>query len=379
MASTLTNLIPDTYAALAVVAQEPVGSLNIVTRDSNADRVAVNQTLRIPFSPDLSASDFTPAMSLPSASELTYTNVSLTMSKQRRVKFTWSGEDAYAVNRGPGFLTLQQQNIAQAIRTLRNEMAATVCTAASVSGSRAIGTAATTPFASDFKHVNNIRKVLVDNGAPVGGGWNLVVDTAAGTNLRNLASLTQVNTAGSSDPLRRGVILPLSGGTVVEDANIQTVTAGTGSGYLINEASGYAVGATALTLDTGTGTILAGDIIGIGNFDYVVASALASNVVTIAAPGLREAVANNASVTVRATSARNFACTQDAILLATRLPEVGPQGTDLAIMREVITDPVSGLSFELSVYPGDHMATYTIGAVWGCSVVNRRNLALLLG
>jgi len=379
MASTITNLIPDAYAALAVVAQEPVGALSAVLRNSTADRAAIGQSVRIPFSPDLTAADFSPAMALPSASELTYTNQAFTMTKQRRVKFTWSGEDAYSVNVGPGIANLNQQNIAQAMRTLRNEMATSVTAAASVSGSRAKGTAGTTPFASNINAVNDVRKILADNGAPIGAGWNLVLDTSAGTNLRNLATLYQANTAGSTDTLRRGIILPVSGANIYEDGTIPTVTAGTGSGYLINNGAGYAVGDTALTVDTGTGTILAGDVVTIGSHQYVVATALASNVVTLAAPGLRATVADNAAVTVNAASARNFACTPDAILLGTRLPEVGPQGADLAIMREVLTDPVSGISYELAVYPGDHMATYTISAVWGVKVINNRNLALLLG
>lgn len=379
MASTITNLIPDAYAALAVVAQEPVGALQAVFRNSTSDRAAIGQSVRIPFAPANAAADFTPAMSLPSANELTYTNVAFTMTKQRRVKFTWSGEDAYSVKAGPGIANLNQQNILQAMRTLRNEMATSVTAAAAVAGSRAVGAAATNPFASNINNVNEVRKILVDNGAPVLGGWNLVVDTAAGTALRNLATLYQANTSGSTEALRKGVILPLSGANVLEDGTITTTTAGTGSGYLINEASGYAIGTTALTLDTGTGTILAGDVITIGSHSYVVETALASNVVTIASPGLRAAVANNAAVSVVATSTRNFACTPDAILLGTRLPEVGPQGADLAIMRETLTDPVSGISFELAVYPGDHMATYTISAVWGVKVINNRNLALLLG
>ncbi len=377
MASTITNLIPDAYAALAVVAQEPVGCLNAVLRSSTADRAAIGQSVRIPFSPDLTAADFTPAMALPSANELTYTNQAFTMTKQRRVKFTWSGEDAYAVNAGPGIANLNQQNIAQAIRTLRNEMATSVTAAASVAGTRATGTAGTTPFASSINDANNIRKILADNGAPVGAGWNLVVDTSAGTNLRNLTILSQANTSGTTDTLRRGILLPISNGNILEDSTIPTVTKGTGASYQLSAA--LAVGDTTVAVDTGSGTILAGDVVTISNHKYVVATALSGGSFTIAAPGIREVVADNTAITINNNSVRNFACTPDAILLGTRLPEVGPQGADLAIMREVLTDPVSGISFELAVYPGDHMATYTISAVWGVKVINNRNLALLLG
>ena len=73
---------------------------------------------------------------------------------------------------------------------------------------------------------------------------------------------------------------------------------GTGSGYLINNASGYAIASTALTIDAGSGTIIAGDTITIGAYNYVVTVALAANVVTIAAPGLIAAIADNDPVTI---------------------------------------------------------------------------------
>ncbi len=72
-----------------------------------------------------------------------------------------------------------------------------------------------------------------------------------------------------------------------------------GSGYLINNAGGYAIGATDLVLDTGTGIIRAGDTVLIGtNFYLVVADQTAAGMIKLATPGLKAAVADNATVTV---------------------------------------------------------------------------------
>jgi len=377
MSNTLTNLIPNVYAALDVVSRELVGALPGVMRDAKADRIASGQTLRIPQTPSNTTATYTPSMAVPSAIDQSIANASLTLSKNKYAGFSWTGEETYAMDQGPGFLNLEQQQIAQAFRVLVNEMENDVCDALAQGASRAYGTAGTTPFASNLGDSAQVRKILDDNGTPT-SSRSLVINTSAGAALRTLGQLTKANEAGNTMTLRDGELLNLQGFSVRESAQINTATAGTGSGYLINEASGYAVGSTALTLDTGTGTILAGDVITIGSHKYVVASALAANVVTIAAPGLVAAVANNDAVTVNATSSRNLAFSSDALVLATRLPMFPTQG-DLAIDNEIITDPRTGISFDLRVYPGDGMVLYRIHALWGWVVAKPAHSAILLG
>lgn len=377
MANTLTNLIPNVYAALDVVSRELVGALPGVTRDAKADRIASNQTLRIPQAPSNTTSSYTPAMSVPSAIDQTIGNASLTLSKNKYAGFSWTGEEIYAMDQGPGFLTIEQNQIAQAFRAIVNEMENDVCNALALGASRAYGTAGTAPFASTLGDSAQVRKILDDNGAPT-SNRSLVINTSAGAALRTLGQLTKANEAGNSMTLRDGELLNLQGFSVRESAQIYNGTAGTGTSYLINNGSGYAVGSTALTLDTGTGTILAGDIITIGSNKYVVTVPLTANVVTIAAPGLVAAVADNATVTVNATSARNLAFSSDALILATRLPMFPAQG-DLAIDNEIITDPRTGISFDLRVYPGDGMVLYRIHALWGWVAPKPNHAAILLG
>lgn len=80
-------------------------------------------------------------------------------------------------------------------------------------------------------------------------------------------------------------------------------TPGTGSGYLVNNSGGYTVGDTTIAVDTGSGTILAGDMVQFGTTEtldtYRVKTALSGGSFTIHAPGLRASVADNASVYVR--------------------------------------------------------------------------------
>ena len=375
MANTLSNLIPDVYAALDVVSRELVGALPGVTRDPKADRLATNQTLRIAQTPTNTTATYTPSMAIPSAIDQTVANASLTLSKNKYAGFSWTGEEEYGMDQGPGFLSIRQNQIAQAFRVLVNEMENDVCDTIAQGASRATGTAGTTPFASTLGDSAQVRKILDDNGAP-GSGRSLVLNTAAGAALRTLGQLTKANEAGQSMTLRDGELLNMHGFSIRESAQINDATAGSGASYLLHGA--LTVGATTVTVDTGSGTILAGDIVTIGSNKYVVATALSGGSFTINAPGIVAAAADNLAITVNATSARNLAFSSDAIVLATRLPMFPSQG-DLAIDNEVITDPRTGISFDLRVYPGDGMVLYRIHALWGWKLAKPNHAALLLG
>jgi len=386
MANTLTSLIPDIYAALDVVSRELVGFIPAVARDSNAARVAANQTLRIPVSPSNAAGgNITPAMSLPSASDQTFTNKTLTITKQRFFPFSWTAEEKGSMNAGPGYLTLQQGQIAQALRAAANEIEADIATAASAGASRAFGTTAgTAPVLADW---SGAKKILDDNGAPM-SDRTTVINTTAGAALRNTAALYQVNTSGESGLLRNGTLGNLYGFDIRESAQVITPTAGAMSGA--NSTGALTVGQTVIPLKnaTGTGTVSAGDIITIANdtHKYVVASAsfaganpATGDTITLAAPGIRVAQSSADRVlTVFGTSTRNCAFTRNSILLATRLPALDSNG-DLASDRMTITDPHSGLSFEFAVYPGYRMNVYHVSICWGVSVIKPEHLAIIIG
>jgi len=376
MANTLDNLIPDVYASLDVVSRELTGFLPGVTRDASLDRVASGQSVRVHQAPaNIAGKDITPAMALPAAADQVIGNAALTITKSRSFPFSYSGEEQAALDAGPGFLSVKQSQIAQAIRAAVNEMENDVADAA-VLGSRAYGTAGTTPFASDLSDSAQVRKILDDNGAPA-SGRSLVIDTSAGASLRTLSNLSKANESGSSMTLRDGQLLDVHGFAIRESGQVNNATKGTGASYLLNGA--LAIGALTVTVDGGSGTILAGDIVTIGNHKYVADTALVGGVTfTVASPGIQEIVADNAAITVNATSARNIAFSQDAILLAARLP-VEPQGGDLAIMSEVVTDPRTGISFEIRVYPGYRMNLYEIGLAWGVKMAKPAHAAVLLG
>ena len=380
MSNTLTSLIPDAYAALDVVSRELVGFIPAVGRDPRADRVAVGQTLRVPITPANSAGgNITPAMTLPTAAYQTIGNKTLTISKSRFYPFSWEGEEVGAMDKGPGFLTIQQDQIAQAIRALINEMEVDIGAAAYQGASRAYGTAASTPFASTLGDPAQVRKILDDNGAPQ-SDRSLVINTTAGAAMRTLSQLTKANEAGDTSLLRQGVLLDIHGFAIRESAQVQSVTKGVGTGYVFNGT--HAAGLTTLTMKNGSGALKAGDVVTFQNDTnkYVLAAAALTGATTVVinAPGLLKQHTDGETMTVGNDFTANVGFSRNAVLFATRLP-VLPNGGDLAMDRITITDPRTGITFEFEAYPGDHMITYRVTAAWGVSVLKPEHAAILLG
>jgi hypothetical protein len=388
MANTLSNLMPDLYASLDVVSRELVGMIPSVTLDAQSSRAAINQNVRVPIAPSNAAGfDVTPAMAIPAAADQTVTNSAIVITKSRGFPFSWSGAEQYAMDsNGAGYFPIRANQMLQAMRAAVNEIELDLANLYKTT-SRAYGTATTTPFgtAGDFTDATNALKILKDNGAPLSDN-QLVVNTAAGANFLG----KQGNYSVTNDPsiMRQGVFMTTSGMDIRESGQIQTATAGTMASATSTSAA-FTVGQTIIPLATaGTGVVAAGDIITFANDTnkYVInsvsfagANPASGDTITLASPGLRVAqgVATRA-ITVVATSARNMAFNRSAIVLATRLPERPTEG-DLAMDVTTITDPRSGLSFEVAVYPGQRMVRYEVAVAWGVKNIKPEHTAILLG
>lgn len=376
MANVLTNLAADIYKAADTVGRELVGAIPSITINSGTEGVAVGQSVRSHFTRSVSTTSLTPSMTIPEGTDQTVDNKTLTISKQKGVLIPWTGEDIAYVNGGAGFETVYGDQIAQAMRALVNEAEADVCLDAYKGASRNYGTAGTNPFASNHDAMAEIRQILVDNGMPNDNAASLIINTAAGTKMRNLAQLQKANEAGGTNLLRQGTLLDLQNLMIKESAQVASHTAGTGASYQLNGA--LAVGDTTVAVDTGSGTILAGDVVTISNHKYVVATALSGGSFTINAPGIREVVADNTAITVAATRRANFALHKSAMEIVFRAPAL-PPGGDAAVDRMTIQDPFSGLVFTVSAYKGYKKAMFEVAAVWGQKVWKSDFIAGLSG
>lgn len=381
-ANVLTRLIPDLFAGLEVVSRELVGMIPAVRMVAGAERAALGEDVVYPIAPAMAAVDNTPAMTVPEPPDRTIANNTMKITKSRVVPFGFVGEEQRGLNNGPGYVSLQAQMFAQALRTLTNEIEADLVLEAYQHASRAYGTPGTTPFAvnGDISPAAQLRKILADNGAPM-SDLAMVVNTATGANLRSMYQLTKVNEAGSQLTLRQGSLLDISGFVITESGQAGTHTKGTGINYT-SSAAGFPIGTTIIPLITGTGTVLPGDVItfaGDAN-KYVVAAGIAApGSITIGGPGLRQALpAVATAMTIGDSYAINVGFSQSAMGMVARPPAIPEEG-DLASETFLLTDVRSGMTFDVRIYLGYKKVRYEVGLAWGFKALQDRHIAVLQG
>jgi len=384
-ANTLTGLVLDAQIAADRVLREQIGFCGAVFMDPSADMVALNQNITYPIVPTIVPTAVTPAMvpSEPAGQTVGYGQMAI--SKAYKAPFVWRGEEQKSISKI--YDNVKQDQLAQAFRSIINLVEYDLFLAAKQGASRAYGTAGATPFgtAADLSDVAQVRQILVDNGAWT-SDMHFVLNTSTGTNIRSKqSSLFKVNEAGSAELLREGNLGRLQGFDFHESSQIIAHPKGTAANYLADLTAGYAAGSTTVHVDTGTGTILAGDILtntktARDTNKYVVNTGFAGDGdgdIVLAKPGNRVAWVNNDPVAVGNNYTGNFAFERNAIHCLTRVPELPKEGA--LGEHEIITDPYSGISFLLSVYPGYHLVLIEVSLAWGSKAVKPEAIAILLG
>lgn len=381
MANTLTGIIPTLYEALNTVSREMAGFIPAVKADSNAERAGKGQTVRVPIGEAGALEDVTPGVNPADSGDTTVGYADITISNSKAAPIRWNGEERMAVGTNGTYNAILADQFADGMRKLVNAIEADLWAAAYQGASRAYGTAGTTPFATagDLSDFAGVLQILEDNGAPK-TDLQLALGSAAMANLRGKQSvLFKVNEAGSNDMLRNGMTDRVQGFALRNSAGVSLHTKGTGASYLLNDASS-AIGDTSIAADTGSGTILAGDIVTLNGLTdkYVVNTALSGGAFSIGKPGLLAAAADNAAITVGNSYTPNVAFSRNAIVLASRAPAL-PEGGDSADDRMSITDPMTGLTFEVSVYRQYRQVKYEIALAWGVSAIKPEHIAILMG
>ena len=382
MANTLTGIIPTLYEALNTVSREMVGFIPAVRRDSNAERAAVNQTVRVPLGEAGALEDIAPGVSPANSGDTTVGYADIVITKSKAAPVRWNGEEERAVGTNGTYNQVLADQFTDAMRKLVNAVELDLSAAVKAGASRAYGDAAAVPFATagDLCGFAGIAQSLDANGAPV-VDRQLVLGSSAMANLRGKQSvLFKVNEAGSSDMLREGLTDRVQNFALRYSGGIALHTKGTGASYVTSGAT--AAGVRDIALITGTGTVLAGDVVTFAadavNKYVIGAGVAAPGTISLNKPGALLTIPTGNAMTIGANYVPNAAFHRGAVVLAARAPAV-PSGGDSADDAMTITDPVTGMTFEVRVYRQYRQVKYEVCLAWGCSVVKPEHVALLIG
>lgn len=376
MANVFTALAPTLFSVAQEVAAEPFGIVDSVNANFSDKGVAIGDSVTVPVAPVRSASDYTPAMTTTAGTDATASSVSVAITHNRAVSWNLTGEQIRSLENGGNYQEWVRQLIGQGMRTLRNEAEVVAGTTIYQAASRAVGTAGTTPFASTLDAFVDARRVLRDNGAPM-ADLQFVMNTAASSNLFKLGIMQQAYQAGSDTERRQGIFLRQFGFMVKESAGIASHTKGTGASYLVNDAS-LGAGETAIATDTGSGTIIAGDVVTFAadsSNKYMVNSALSGGSFSIGNPGTRVAIADNNAITVGNSYTANMAFERNAIVAVMRPPLIPANAN---IQQRSISDG-RGMTYLLVQVAGDGMLTWRLHLAWGFKVVQPEFVAVVMG
>lgn len=382
MANTLTGLIPTIYQAADQVARELVGFIPAVYKNSSAARAALNETVRYPIAPAITLEAITSKADPADSGDATIGYADMVIDKSYAAPVRWDGEEEKGLSNAGLQEQIVKDRFAQAFRALCNQVEADLA-ATYKYASRAWGTPGTAPFATSFADAAQVLKILDDNGCPQ-GDRNLIIDTSAALNMRSLAGFTSVSDAGNAN-LRNGILAPIYGFDIRQSAQVAAHTKGTVTGSDVNLGAGYGIGDTAIVVHgSDAGTLAAGDVVtfaGDANKYLVVSctgSGSAVTLVNIAKPGLRALLADTTEMTVGDSYRANLAFHKSAIHLVSRIPACPADG-DSAFDSTLITDPVSGLTFEVRMYKQYRRVKYEVCLAWGVKMVKPEFAAVLLG
>lgn len=374
MANTLTALAPTLFSAAKEVAAEPFGAVSAINANFNDRGVAIGDSVTVPIAPTRSASDFTPAATTSTGAGATAEDIKVQITKTRKVDWVLTGEQIRSLENGTNFDEWVRQLIAQGMRTLRNECEIDCVTAIKTGASRATGTAGTNPFASALTPLADARKILRDNGAPL-SDLQFVGDSTSEANLLKLGVVLDAGQAGSDAERRSGILRRQYGFEMRTSAGIELHTKGTGTSYQLSAAA--AARARTINVDTGSGTLLDGDVVTFAGtaHKYVANTALAAGSFTIGRPGLLVAEADNDAITIGNDYTPNLCFERSAVVGVMRPPLIP---ANVTIQQLPISDQF-GMTYLLLDIQQYGQRTWELHLAWGFKAVNSEFIAILLG
>ena len=361
----------------------PFGFLKAVNTNTGAEVAAKGDVIKVPIGKAGAMIDTPVGFSFPNAANSDVDSINMELQYSKTVPIDWNGEDQKSMLNSGAWGTVLAQQFADAFGQIRDAIEKSVAQEAVRAASRAYGTAGTAPFADGTKmgDLANMKGILDINKAPASGRTIILSPEAETSLLTNQTNLIKVNEAGSEQMIRQGIIMPVYGFNVRSSAQLEKHAQGAGTGYVTNLSAALDVGAQEIAVDTGSGALNAGDVVTFAGDTnkYVISKDYATTTtsILIGEPGLRKSLADGVAMTSGSDYTPSIALHKSAIALAIRPPKAPNEGDMLT--RELVTDPYSGITFEVALVKGQRVVQFQVSAVWGVKAVNPAWIATLLG
>ncbi len=368
MANTLTNVMEIMVSLGVASLRQNAIVARLVNTDKNREAAEKNQLIRVPVPSAVPAQNVTPG-SANTPTDLAPTGVDITLDQWKEARFKLSDRELSEVESG----RILPMAADEGVKSLANAVDSFILTKMK---NRAYSVRDTTnPVA--VADITSVRKLLNQTLAPV-ADRRLIVDPTVEEEMLRLDAFRDLDKTGQTDPLLEGILGRRFGLDIGMDQNLATHTAGTGSGYLTNSAA-LTAGVKAIPVDTGTGTILEGDIITFAGHTqtYVVTTGVSGAGTLQIYPGLVVGVADNVAITVKATHNPNLAFQKNAFCFAMRPLRIDPNPEMLGSNIAQATDPISGLTLRVEVIRVNKETIWSYDCLYGGEVVRPELLARL--
>lgn len=354
-----------------------------VNSDFGAEVAKKGAKISVPVGRAKTTSPVTPGAVTPTPTSSTLDAVDIELTEWHKSEFFLSEDEAAKIDAAEAYLPL---SIAAAFDALADKVNDDLFSLYKKVPTH-VGTAGTTPFASDTVTAAQATKALNDQKA-FPNDRALILSEAAWLNatqrFQNVATFNDPNVVNNNEIGRK------LGFVWDHTTTVPTHTAGTiTTGLKAKAATAQAIGTTAVLCTTAASTgacaLKEGDVVTFSGSSttYTLTAdatqASANSAVTLnISPGLTAALAGGEDVTVLGNHVVNLAFHKGAFAFASRPLQnenTMPGGT----VTKPFTDPVSGISFRLDRIPGYHAVIWEASILYGYQCIQPELAVRVLG
>jgi hypothetical protein len=378
MTQDLSPIIHKTIARGLTVLRKRLQLAKIVAHDYQGEAAQKNEVITVPLHKPKTATAVTPATTPPTPSDASPDSVSIALDQWQHTDAKLTDKDMMQIDANenfiPGELDAAMNGLAEAINTQLWTNAEKFY--------GYVGTAGTTPFASNSDIIVDARNVLGQQRAPMDQRVGML-NFAAEAKALKLGELKNVYQTGKTDTIIEGQLGRFFGADWYTDDDVKTHTAGTITTGLIAKAATVVAAAlktfvATTAASTGACALLTGDVIAIAGHTttYVLTAnatqaSAASDVTLVFEPGLEVALAGSEAITVKATHVINLFMRRDAIQLVTRELAGSMLDRRSGVIMESMTDPVTNITIRAEIMRQYKQWVWDFDVLWGSAVVRR--------